>query len=130
MTLDITQVAELTERVLKEVERAIVGKREVLEQIMAAMLTAGGHVLLEDYPGLAKTLIANSFATALGLTFKRISSRRPVARRHHRRATSDRTQNSSPCARGRCSPTSSSRTRSTAPPPRRNRLLEACRSTR
>ncbi len=72
MTLDITQVAELTERVLKEVERAIVGKRAVLEQIMAAMLTAGGHVLLEDYPGLAKTLIANSFATALGLTFKRI----------------------------------------------------------
>jgi MoxR-like ATPase len=72
MTLDIAQVAELSDRVLKEVERAIVGKREVLEQIMAAVLTAGGHVLLEDYPGLAKTLIANSFATALGLTFKRI----------------------------------------------------------
>ena len=72
MTLDIAQVAELSERVLIEVERAIVGKREVLEQIMAAVLTAGGHVLLEDYPGLAKTLIANSFATALGLTFKRI----------------------------------------------------------
>jgi len=72
MTLDIAQVAELSHRVLKEVERAIVGKREVLEQIMAAVLTSGGHVLLEDYPGLAKTLIANSFATALGLTFKRI----------------------------------------------------------
>ncbi len=72
MILDIAQVAELTDRVLKEVERAIVGKRDVLEQIMAAILTSGGHVLLEDYPGLAKTLIANSFATALGLTFKRI----------------------------------------------------------
>jgi MoxR-like ATPase len=40
--------------------------------IMAACLTSGGHILLEDYPGLAKTLIANSFATVLGLAFKRI----------------------------------------------------------
>jgi MoxR-like ATPase len=40
--------------------------------IMAAILSSGGHVLLEDYPGLAKTLIANSFATVLGLSFKRI----------------------------------------------------------
>jgi len=40
--------------------------------IMAACLTSGGHVLIEDYPGLAKTLIANSFATVLGLRFKRI----------------------------------------------------------
>jgi MoxR-like ATPase len=39
---------------------------------MTALLTSGGHVLLEDYPGLAKTLIANSFAAALGLAFKRI----------------------------------------------------------
>lgn len=70
--LKITELAPLTQRVLTEVEKAIVGKREVLEKIMAAMLCSGGHVLLEDYPGLAKTLIANSFATALGLTFKRI----------------------------------------------------------
>ena len=72
MTVPVTEVAELSNRVIKEVERAIVGKREVLEMIMAALLTSGGHVLLEDYPGLAKTLIANSFATALGLSFKRI----------------------------------------------------------
>jgi len=39
---------------------------------MAAFLSPGGHILLEDYPGLAKTLIANSFATALGLEFSRI----------------------------------------------------------
>ncbi|MCB0197980.1 MAG: MoxR family ATPase [Anaerolineae bacterium] len=64
-------VAELGRRVIDEVERAIVGKRAVLEKIMAAILT-GGHVLLEDYPGLAKTLIAKSFATTLGLDFKRI----------------------------------------------------------
>ena len=68
---EITDVSALANRVLGEVERAIVGKRLLLEQIMAAVL-AGGHVLLEDYPGLAKTLIANSFATALGLEFKRI----------------------------------------------------------
>lgn len=71
-TLEIAEVAELSDRVLGEVERAIVGKRRVLEQIMAAVLTSGGHVLLEDFPGLAKTLIANSFATALGLAFKRV----------------------------------------------------------
>jgi MoxR-like ATPase len=71
MTLDIRRVADLADRVVHEVERAIVGKRGLLEQIMSTIL-AGGHVLLEDYPGLAKTLIANSFATAVGLDFKRI----------------------------------------------------------
>lgn len=71
MTIEIAQVSVLTDRVIRQVERAVVGKRELLEKIMAAIL-AGGHVLLEDYPGLAKTLIANSFSTALGLEFKRI----------------------------------------------------------
>jgi len=71
MTVEIAQVAALTERIIHEVERAIVGKRPLLEKIMAAVLS-GGHVLLEDYPGLAKTLIAHSFSTALGLEFKRI----------------------------------------------------------
>ncbi len=69
--MNISDVASTSNRIISEVERAIVGKRELLERIMAAIL-AGGHVLLEDYPGLAKTLIANSFATALGLDFKRI----------------------------------------------------------
>ena len=72
MTIPVSEVAARANRVIVEVERAIVGKREVLERIMAAILTPGGHVLLEDYPGLAKTMIANSFATALGLSFKRI----------------------------------------------------------
>ncbi len=71
MTTDVQTVRALGERVLREVERAIVGKRPLLEKIFAAVL-AGGHVLLEDYPGLAKTLIAKSFATALGLEFKRV----------------------------------------------------------
>jgi MoxR-like ATPase len=71
MSLDIAQTAILCRQVIDEVERAVVGKRSVLEQIMSAVL-AGGHVLLEDYPGLGKTLVARSFATALGLEFKRI----------------------------------------------------------
>ena len=70
--LSIEQVAELSARVIQEVEKAVVGKREVLNLIMAAFLSPGGHILLEDYPGLAKTLIANSFAIALGMQFKRI----------------------------------------------------------
>ncbi len=72
MTIPVNEVAVLASRVIDEVEKAVVGKREVLEKIMTAMLTSGGHVLLEDYPGLAKTLIANSFASALGLAFKRV----------------------------------------------------------
>ncbi|MBK9714872.1 MAG: MoxR family ATPase [Kouleothrix sp.] len=71
MTVTGVDVAPLGERVVEEVARAIVGKRALLQQIMAAAL-AGGHVLLEDYPGLAKTLVAKSFAAALGLEFKRI----------------------------------------------------------
>ena len=72
MTLEIAEVAALSRSIIQEVEKAVVGKRTALEKIMAAFLSTGGHVLLEDYPGLAKTLIANSFATALGMTFKRI----------------------------------------------------------
>ena len=70
--VNIEQVAELSAQVVHEVEKAVVGKREVLKLMMAAFLTSGGHILLEDYPGLAKTLIANSFARALGMEFKRI----------------------------------------------------------
>jgi MoxR-like ATPase len=70
--LSIKQVAALSEKVILEVEKAVVGKRLVLNQMMAAFLSSGGHILLEDYPGLAKTLIANSFARALGLEFNRI----------------------------------------------------------
>jgi MoxR-like ATPase len=71
MSLQPTEVSALGATVIQEVERAVVGKRLLLEQMMAAVL-AGGHILLEDYPGLAKTLIAHSFAIALGLEFKRI----------------------------------------------------------
>jgi len=72
MTVDVAQVTALSDLVVAQVEKAVVGKQAVLKMTMAAILSSGGHVLLEDYPGLAKTLIANSFATALGLSFKRI----------------------------------------------------------
>ena len=69
--MDIAKVSEISKAVITEVERAVVGKRDLLENIMAATL-AGGHVLLEDFPGLGKTLIARSFSSSLGLDFKRI----------------------------------------------------------
>ena len=59
------------QHVIDEVSKAIVGKRNVLDLLLSAIV-AGGHVLIEDYPGLAKTLMAKSFASALGLGFKRI----------------------------------------------------------
>jgi MoxR-like ATPase len=68
---DITNVSKIGKQVIAEVERAVVGKRDLLEMMMASVL-AGGHILLEDFPGLGKTLVARSFATALGLEFKRI----------------------------------------------------------
>jgi MoxR-like ATPase len=64
-------VAAPAEAILDEVERAVVGKRDVLELVLLALL-ADGHVLLEDVPGVAKTLIARSFAAATGLRFGRV----------------------------------------------------------
>jgi len=72
MTVATARLSTLTNKVIGEVERAVVGKRPLLEKIMAATLVSGGHLLLEDYPGLAKTLIAKSFSIAIGLDFKRI----------------------------------------------------------
>jgi MoxR-like ATPase len=69
--LSIEEVGELSARVLDEVEHAIIGKREALELILLGIL-GDGHVLLEDFPGLAKTLIARSFAQATTLAFSRI----------------------------------------------------------
>lgn len=64
-------VSNIGRQVVEEVEKGVVGKRTLLEMVMASVL-AGGHVLLEDFPGLGKTLIARSFSTVLGLEFKRI----------------------------------------------------------
>ena len=66
----IEEAGALAARVLDEVAKAIVGKHEALRLVLCAIL-AKGHVLLEDYPGLGKTLAARSFAQALGLDFAR-----------------------------------------------------------
>jgi MoxR-like ATPase len=66
------QVQDYSGKIIAEVEKAVVGKGETLRRLLAAFLSKGGHILIEDYPGLAKTLIANSFAAALGLQFKRV----------------------------------------------------------
>ncbi len=66
----VAEASALAGRVMDEVARAVVGKRETLMLVLAAIL-AKGHVLLEDFPGLGKTLAARSFAQALGLDFAR-----------------------------------------------------------
>jgi len=71
MTESLDELRQLAGRVLDEVERAVVGKRGALELVLLGLL-ADGHVLLDDYPGLAKTLIARSFAQATSLSFARV----------------------------------------------------------
>lgn len=68
--MPLSQVTEQAAAVLDRVEQAVVGKREELTLVLTAIL-AGGHVLLEDFPGLGKTLAARSFAQTLGLDFTR-----------------------------------------------------------
>ena len=67
----VEEVSEICRVVLGELERVIVGKRDVLAKLLVAFL-ARGHVLIEDFPGLAKTLMAKSLAQTLGLKFKRV----------------------------------------------------------
>ncbi|HEY5059483.1 MAG TPA: MoxR family ATPase [Gaiellaceae bacterium] len=69
--MELAELRDRTGRIVDEVERAVVGKRDALELILLAVL-CDGHVLLEDYPGVAKTLIARSFAQATSLQFTRI----------------------------------------------------------
>ncbi len=69
--LELHEVRTLADRMLDEVEKAVVGKRDPLELVLLGLL-ADGHVLIEDYPGLAKTLVARSFAQAAAMGFSRI----------------------------------------------------------
>src|SRR5919106_6633292 len=69
--MTIEELAERCDRIVTEVERAVVGKRDPLELVLIGLL-ADGHVLIEDYPGLAKTLIARSFAQVADMEFTRI----------------------------------------------------------
>jgi len=67
----LTEVRSLSDSILDEVGRAVVGKRDALQLVLMGVL-ADGHVLLEDVPGLAKTLAARSFARVTGLDFSRV----------------------------------------------------------
>src|SRR3954452_13111870 len=69
--MDLADVGRRCDRILDQVERAVVGKRDALELLMLGLL-ADGNVLIEDFPGLAKTLMARSFAQSTSLNFSRI----------------------------------------------------------
>jgi MoxR-like ATPase len=69
--LELHEVRTLADQMLAEVEKAVVGKREPLELVLLGLL-ADGHVLIEDYPGLAKTLVARSFSQVASMSFSRI----------------------------------------------------------
>ncbi len=69
--MKLEMVADRCREILATLSRVIVGKEAVLQRILAGIL-CNGHVLIEDYPGLAKTLIAQLFAQTLDLGFKRI----------------------------------------------------------
>jgi MoxR-like ATPase len=69
--LSVEDIAGRSDRIIGELERAVVGKREALELVLLGFL-ADGHVLIEDFPGLAKTLIARSFAQVFDMEFARI----------------------------------------------------------
>jgi MoxR-like ATPase len=69
--LSVDEAGARCEAVLAQLERAVIGKRAPLEMVLMGIL-ADGHVLIEDYPGLAKTLVARSFAQALSIGFARV----------------------------------------------------------
>jgi MoxR-like ATPase len=69
--MQLADVARVAGGILDEIEKAVIGKREPLELLMLGLL-ADGHVLIEDYPGLAKTLMARSFAQVTSMGFSRI----------------------------------------------------------
>jgi len=69
--LTVHEIASRSDRILDEIDRAVVGKREALELVLLGFL-ADGHVLIEDFPGLGKTLIARSFAQVFAMDFGRV----------------------------------------------------------
>ncbi len=73
MTLEEREAAERNSalKAIEELSRVIIGKRPVLERVLIALIS-NGHILFEDYPGLAKTMIARSFALATGCIFRRV----------------------------------------------------------
>ncbi len=69
--MNIDESKSNIEKIINEVKKAVVGKDDILTQVLIAMISRG-HILIEDYPGLAKTLMAKSISDAIGLNFKRV----------------------------------------------------------
>lgn len=67
----IVNIKQISSDIINEISKAVIGKNEVIEDVLASFF-AGGHVLLEDNPGVAKTLLAKSFSTVLDLEFSRV----------------------------------------------------------
>ena len=64
-------IIEQSEQVMKEIKKVFIGKDEIIEKVLMAIY-AGGHILLEDAPGVGKTTLALAFSRVLGLDYKRI----------------------------------------------------------
>jgi len=71
LEMDVAHVGDLCNKIIREVQKVIVGKKHIIRYLLIGLF-AGGHVLLEGVPGVAKTFMANNFSKTLGLTFKRI----------------------------------------------------------
>ncbi len=69
--LDVSPVKEATDSLIRNISEVIVGKRETIEMVIVALLSEG-HILIEDVPGIGKTMLARATAASLGGTFKRI----------------------------------------------------------
>src|SRR5258706_13242414 len=70
-TLSVQEIAGSSERVMQNVEKVIVGKHDAVRLTLIAVLCSG-HVLIEDVPGVGKTVLTKSIARSIGCTFKRI----------------------------------------------------------
>ncbi|MBN2238622.1 MAG: MoxR family ATPase [Dehalococcoidales bacterium] len=69
--VDVNRISDMTQRIMNEVSKVVIGKTDIKESMMLALL-AGGHILIEGYPGTAKTKLARSFVSAVGGHFQRI----------------------------------------------------------
>ena len=69
--MEVNRAANLYQSIINEVSKVVIGKEQLKEMLLVALI-AGGHVLIEGPPGSAKTTLANSFARAIGGTFKRV----------------------------------------------------------
>src|SRR6266487_2787442 len=109
----IDDLVPAARRIGKAIEVVIEGKRDAI-QLTLAVLLAEGHLLIEDVPGVGKTMLAKALARAIDGTVRRVQFTPDLL-------PSDISGASSSSSLARCSPTSCSATRSTGPPPRRSR---------